>query len=154
MAYHINAKTGNPNVCRSASCELPHYETKEAALSAQAEPAPTPAAATPAEEPTAPAVPDEPKGEVPVGVAVLAELAAEEEEATAEAEKKGLVQGATDQAVALGKKARKQAKRAEAKVKEQELVRTIFDSLERLATVAPKHPLVKKGQKLLKKKKK
>lgn len=35
MQYHINEKTGNPNVCRSKTCELPHFATKEEALASK-----------------------------------------------------------------------------------------------------------------------
>ena len=38
--YHINEKTGNPNICRKASCEKDHFQSKEAALRAKGEPAP------------------------------------------------------------------------------------------------------------------
>lgn len=31
MPYHLNAKTGNPNLCRAKNCTLEHFETKEEA---------------------------------------------------------------------------------------------------------------------------
>lgn len=156
MAFHINPSTGNPNVCRSKTCDLTHFETKEAATAAAKPKGAKTAQAVKAvkEELAKDKAVTEASSESVVTVtpdlpAVKAEEVAQEV-ATAE-EKPVVVEKVTaPPSVKLPQGKKKLSAKQQVKL----VVNEIADRVEVLASLAPKHPLVKRTKKALRKLKK
>lgn len=153
--YHLNPTTGNPNVCRSKSCELEHFESKEAALAAKPEDRLTEALGKVKEE----LAKDKATTEAREESVVKTEKHLPETEAVAiadavaiESEKPVVVETPVREFVRMPHV--KQKKRVSAKRQAKNLAHEIAYQVEQLALVAPKHPLVKKTRKALKKMKK
>lgn len=145
--YHVNPKTGNPNICRSKACELEHFQTREEALDRPSLDKATDAVKKELAKDEA-VEENKASGKITTENLTLSEkesIASEIAEATDEPVT--VEDERTSVTVHPPKVKKKKSKKAMA----EGLAHDVLYNLDRLAKVAPNHPLVKQSKKAVKK---
>lgn len=153
MTFHINPATGNPNVCRSKTCDLAHFETKEAA--AGSKPDASTKASHAVKEVKEELAKDKAVSEASNGATVtparnlppvIAEAVTQE---VAAAERKPIAVKKIHEETVV--KRLKPKKKVLAKQQVKRMVLKITDRVADFAYLAPRHPLAKGAKKALQK---